>query len=131
MTSSSSSKPRHHPDLFTSRLAVQTPVAKLTIVPVILSARPDRSLGVPNGLVCEEGQVVDGPGADEAHGYLVAGFAEKALSGPEHDRVDHQAQLIDQVVLHQRVPELEASRDDDFPVYLLLQLGGVVYHVSF
>src|SRR5262245_5862296 len=103
-----SCKPQHHPDLSASRPAVQTPLATLTLVPVILSARAPRLLG-PDGLVGEEGQVVDGPGGDQAHGYLFAGFAEKTLAGSEHDRVDHHAQLVDQVMLHQCVPELEAG----------------------
>jgi len=66
----------------------------------------------------------------ELHGLLVAGSAEEALAGPEHDRVDHQSQLVDEVVLHQRVPELEARGDEDFPVYLLLQLRDLVDHVA-
>src|SRR5262245_34185955 len=41
-------------------------------------------LGVPDGLVGEEGEAVtDGPGADKAHGLGVAGLAEQALAGPE------------------------------------------------
>jgi hypothetical protein len=75
------------------------------------------------GFVGEEGDAVtDGPGADEAHGFLVAGLAEEALAGPEHDRVDHQPELVDEVVLYQRAPEKEAGVDDDVPVQLLLQL---------
>jgi hypothetical protein len=59
-----------------------------------------RPLGVSDGLVGKEGEVVtDGSGADEAHGFLVADLAEEALAGPEHDRVDHQPQLVDEVVL--------------------------------
>jgi class 3 adenylate cyclase len=37
-------------------------------------------------------------------------------TGPEHDRVDLQPQLVDEVVLYQRAQELEAAGDDDFPV---------------
>ena len=61
-------------------------------------------------------------GIDEAHGLLVAGLAEEALAGPEHDREDDQPQLVDQVVLDQRAPELVAGGDDDVSVQLLLQL---------
>ena len=68
-------------------------------------------------LVGEEGEAVtDGPGVEEANGFLVAGLVEEALASPEHDRVDHQPQLVDQVVLHQRVHELTAGVDDDVPV---------------
>src|SRR5437773_3028512 len=88
-----------------------------------------RALGVSDSLVGEKGQVVDAPDADEAHRFLVAGFAEDTLACPEDDRVDHQAQLVNQVVLQERVPELEAGGDNDFPVYLLLQLRDFVYHV--
>jgi hypothetical protein len=60
-------------------------------------------LGVWDGLVGEVGEVVtDRLGVDEAHGLLVAGLAEEALAGPEHDREDLQPQLVDQVVLQQR-----------------------------
>jgi len=43
-------------------------------------------------------------------------LAEQALAGSEHDRVDHQSQLVDEVVLDQRAYELEARVDDDVPV---------------
>jgi hypothetical protein len=43
-------------------------------------------------------------------------LAEQALAGSEHDRVDHQSQLVDEVVLHQRVHELGTGVDDDVPV---------------
>src|SRR5262249_57759020 len=65
-------------------------------------------LGVSDALVGEERDVaLDGPDVDEAHGFLVAGPAEEALAGPEHDREDLQPQLIDQVVLHQHVYQLQ------------------------
>jgi hypothetical protein len=55
---------------------------------------------VSDGLVGEVGEVVgDDPDIDEAHGFLVAGLAEEAPAGPEHDRVDHQPQLVDEFVL--------------------------------
>jgi hypothetical protein len=74
-------------------------------------------LGVSDGLVGEEGDaVVECLGVDEAHGFLIAGLAEKALAGPEHNRVDLQPQLVDEVMLYQRAQELEAAGDDDVPV---------------
>src|SRR5215207_11120686 len=76
-----------------------------------------RRLGVPADLVGEEDDVaLDGLGVDEAHRFLVARLAEEALARAEHDRIDLQPQLVDQVVLHQRAYELEAGGDDDFPV---------------
>jgi hypothetical protein len=57
------------------------------------------SRGVPDGHVGVDGDAVtDGLGVDEAHGFLVAGLAEEALAGPEHDREDLQPQLVDEVV---------------------------------
>ena len=76
-----------------------------------------RPLGLPDDLVGEEDDIaLDGLGVDEAHRFLVAGLAEEALTGTEHDRVDLQPQLVDQVVLDERAYELEAGGDDDFPV---------------
>src|SRR6266480_4953594 len=86
-----------------------------------------RPLGLPDELVREEGEAVtDGPGVEEAHGLLVAGLAEEALAGPEHDREDDQPQLVDQVVVDKRPPELMAGGDDDVPVQLVLQLRDFV-----
>src|SRR4029079_4981545 len=57
--------------------------------PTLLGVRT--LLGVPDALVGEEGETVtDGLGADETQGPGVAGLAEEALAGPEHDRVDRQ-----------------------------------------
>ena len=87
--------------------------------------------GVPDDLVGEEDEAVtDGPAADEAHGLLVAGLAEEALAGPEHDREDEQPQLVHEVVLDQRAPELIAGVDDDVSVQLLLQPRDLVDHVA-
>src|SRR6266851_803362 len=84
-------------------------------------------LGLPDHLVGEVDEAVtDGPGGEGANGLLVAGLAEEALASPEHERVYHQPQLVDQVMLHQCVHELTAGVDDDFPVELLLQLRDLV-----
>ena len=40
----------------------------------------------------------------------------KRVARPERDWEDHQPQFVDQVVLHERAPELIAGRDDDFSV---------------
>jgi hypothetical protein len=62
-------------------------------------------------LVGEVGDAaLEGLGVEEAHGFLVAGLAEQALAGPEGDREDLQPQLVDQVVLDQRVRQLAAAR---------------------
>jgi hypothetical protein len=48
-----------------------------------------RPLGLPDELVGEVGDVaLDSLDVDKAHGFLVAGLAEEALAGPEHDRED-------------------------------------------
>ena len=75
-----------------------------------------RALGVSDGLVGEVGDAaLNGPGVEEAHGFLVADLGEEALADPEHDREDLQPQLVDEVVLHQRAWEPEAGGDDDSP----------------
>ncbi len=87
-------------------------------------------LGVPGELVGEEGEAVtDDPGIDEAHGLHAAGLTEEALTAPEHNREDDQPQLVDEVMLDQRAPELIAGRDDDFPVQLPLQLRDLGHDV--
>ena len=63
-----------------------------------------RAVLAPSGgvdeLVSEEGEAVtDGPGIDQAQGFLVARLAEQALAVPEHDREHDEPQLVDQVVL--------------------------------
>ena len=79
-------------------------------------------LDVSDGLVGEEGDaVVECPDVDEAHGFLVAGLAEEALASPNHDREDLQPQLVDEIVLDQRVHKLKAGGDVDLPVLLVLQ----------
>jgi hypothetical protein len=50
--------------------------------------------------VSEVGEpLADGPGIEKPHRFLVAGFAEEALAGTEHDGEDGQPQLVDEVVL--------------------------------
>ena len=67
--------------------------------------------------VGEKGEAVtDRLSIDEAQWFLVADLAEEALAAPEHDRENHQSQLVDQVVLDQRAPKLIAGVDDDVPV---------------
>jgi hypothetical protein len=76
-----------------------------------------RPLGLRGEFVNQVGEAVtDSAGVEQAHRLLVAGLAEESLAGPEHDRVDHQPQLVDQVVLQQRAHERAAGVDDDFPV---------------
>jgi hypothetical protein len=65
-----------------------------------LPALSEDPLGLPDELVGEEDEAVtNGLGIDKAHGLLVAGLAEEALAGPEHDREDDQPQLVDQIML--------------------------------
>src|SRR5262249_49911616 len=53
--------------------------------------------------------VTNSPVGDEAQRHLVAGLAEQALAGPEHERVDHQPQLVGEIVVDQRADELETG----------------------
>ena len=78
---------------------------------------PASLLGVSDELVGEEGKAVTHSlGVDEAHGFSVTGLAEEALASSEHNRVDRQPQFVDEVVLYQRVRELDAAVDDDVSV---------------
>jgi hypothetical protein len=59
--------------------------------------------GVSDGLVGEDGDAAcDRLRVDEPHGLLVARLAEKALTSSEHDGVEHQPQLVCEIVLDQR-----------------------------
>jgi hypothetical protein len=60
-------------------------------VPAETSTTADDTLGVSDELVGEAGEVVThGAGAGQAQGFGVAGLAEEAVAGAEHERVDHQ-----------------------------------------
>src|ERR1700678_4189174 len=88
-------------------------------------------LGASDDLVGEESEAVtDGLGADEAHRLLVGGPAEEALAGPEHDREDDEAQLVNEVVLDQGVHQLVAGVDKDLTADLLLQLRNSADHLA-
>ena len=67
------------------------------------AVRPVRircSLDLACELVREGGKAgTDSPGVEEAHGLLLASLAEEALAGPEHDRIDNQPQLVEEIVL--------------------------------
>lgn len=52
-------------------------------------------------------------------GFLSLVSPKRRSPAPDDDRVDHQAQLVNQVVLQQRMRELQAGGDNDFPVHLL------------
>jgi hypothetical protein len=82
-------------------------------------------------LVDEDGDAVtDRLGVRESQGLLGVGVAEEALAGPEDHREDHQAQLVDQVVVEQRLHEPGAAVDHDVPIDPLSQLGGLLHHVA-
>src|SRR5687767_11599940 len=86
--------------LLSSRRSPGCPPGESGRALVLKAGAVRRPLGVSDALVGEEGDAVtDGLGVDEAHGLLVAGLAEEALAGPEHDREDLQPQLVDEVVL--------------------------------
>ena len=46
---------------------------------------------------------------------------EDALTAAQHDRVDHQLELVDQVVLNQRLDQLRAANYKQITAVLLLQ----------
>src|SRR5689334_1305121 len=85
---------------------------------VNFGGRPSSRLGVvSDDLVRDVGEAItECLAVEEAQGLLVAGLAEEALAGPEHDREDLQPQLVDEVVLYQGARQLEAGGHLDFPV---------------
>src|SRR5580704_15325252 len=92
---------------------------------------PRRLLAAADDLVGHVDEpVTGGPAAGEAEWLFAARLAEQALAGPDHDGEDEQPQLIDEVVLEQRAPELVAGVDDDVPVHVLLQPGDFLDHVA-
>ena len=72
----------------------------------------------------------DGLRVDQAQGSLVAGLAEQTLACAERNREDGQAQLVDQVVLHQCMNERSAPVHDDLPLRLLLQLRHLADYLA-
>src|SRR5215813_7316051 len=88
-------------------------------------------LGVSHNLVGDEGQAVsDGVRMDESQGLLAGGLAEKARSIPEYHREDHEPQLVDEVMLDQRVYELVTRVYKDFAANLLLQLRDLAHRIA-
>ena len=81
--------------------------------------------------VDEDGHAVaDDLRVDEPQRLLVARLAEEALAASEHDGEDHQPELVDEVVLDQRLHEPGAAVDDDVAVLLLLQLRDFLHDVA-
>src|SRR5205823_6758390 len=74
--------------------------------------------------------LTDGLDLDEAHGLPLARFAEEVLASPQDDWEHHQPQLVDEVVLDQRAPELIAGWDDDFSVEFVLQLRDLRHRMA-
>lgn len=81
-------------------------------------------------VVTERTLAIDGLGAHKAHQCLVPGPTEESLACPKHDREDLQPQLVNEVVLHQRVHELEAGQDDYLPLQFPLQPQDLLRHVA-
>ncbi len=82
-------------------------------------------LGRSDDFVGEIGKVVNGPAVDKAHRHFGARLIKEPVTGAEHDRVDHQPHLVDQILLHESVHQLDAARDDDFSILLSMVLGAV------
>src|SRR5947207_9022470 len=67
---------------------------------------------------------------DELQALLVTRLAEQALSASEDDRKDHQTQLVDEIVLQQRLSELPAAVDDDVAILFALELRHRLDHIA-
>src|SRR5919204_2085199 len=113
-----------------SRVTVRSPVGRATAAPPGSgwSARSRVSAG---RLVDEDGDAVaDDLRVDEAQALLVARVAEEPLPIPEHDREDHQPELVDEVVLEERLHEPGTPVDDDVALLLPSQLRDLLRDVS-
>src|SRR5437763_514805 len=86
--------------------------------------------GVSHELVGEVSEIVDGLGLDEMYGLLLAGLAEEVLAGAEHDRVDHQPHLVDEVVLDEGPHQLDAAGNEDLSAAPLRELRDLGHHVT-
>ena len=60
----------------------------------------------------------------------VALVPEQMLPAPEHDREEHDPQLVHQVQLQQRIDELGTPEDEDVPVGPLLQPSDLAGEVA-
>ncbi len=67
---------------------------------------------------------------DQPQRLLVARAVEEAFAGAEDDREDHQAQLVDEVVLDEGLHEPRAAVDDDVAVSFLPQLPDLLHDVA-
>src|SRR5262249_52015925 len=68
----------------------------------------------------DDDAVPDGARLLQLQPLLVARLTEQSLAAAEHDRKEHDVELIDQIVLEERLRELAAAVDDDRAVLLLL-----------
>src|ERR1700682_5943317 len=75
------------------------------------------------GLVGEDAEAggADKPGADQPQLRARGPVAEEALTGSEHDRIDHESVFVDQVVLDQGPNEAGAPGNKEVPRHLLLE----------
>jgi len=83
---------------------------------------PDAAAGLDEEIAwvrvaVEEAIVEDGLGHDTRR---LLGEAEEALAGPDHDRVNHQPQLVGKVVFHQRMHRLQLEPHPPAPARTLL-----------
>src|SRR5207237_8474412 len=85
-----------------------------------------------SGPVGEDDDAVraDGFRGGEVQRLRLTRVLEEALAGAQNDREDHQAVLVDEVVLHQGPDELGAAVDEDFALAALLQLRDLARDVA-
>jgi hypothetical protein len=51
-----------------------------------------------------------------------AAFSEESLALAQHDRMDQQAILIDEVMLHEQIDQITPAVDEDVPADFALEL---------
>jgi hypothetical protein len=69
-------------------------------------------------------------GADEIEGHSLHAVLEEAPPPPEHDRVDPELVLVDEVVFQQTVREVVGAVHDQVLTRLLLELGHGVRDIA-
>ena len=70
-------------------------------------------------------------GVDEIEGHSLHAVLEEAPPLPEHDRVDPESILVDEVVFQQAVHEVVAAVHDQVLTRLLLELGHGLRDIAF
>src|ERR671930_1764705 len=108
------------------------PTLKRWTVPLAMPALYSRTslLTVRRAIDKDVDPVVERFRLDEAEVLLVSRLSEETFAGADDDRVDHQAELVHEVVLDQRLRQLRTAVNDDVALVPLLELRDRLDHVA-